>query len=43
MTAGPGGPVVLGALGEDVERLHPMLRRRFGACTAAGYRASGAG
>lgn len=38
-----GGPVVLGALGDDAQRLHPMLRRRFGASTAAGYSCVGRG
>lgn len=38
-----GGPVVLESLGADVERLHPMLRRRFGASTSAGYSCVGRG
>ncbi|WP_432497287.1 DUF4166 domain-containing protein [Kineococcus gypseus] len=37
------GSVVLGALGRDAERLHPMLRRRFGVSTAAGYSCVGRG
>ncbi|WP_432545967.1 DUF4166 domain-containing protein [Kineococcus sp. SYSU DK004] len=37
------GSVVLGALGEDAQHLHPMLRRRFGVSTAAGYSCVGRG
>lgn len=39
----PAGSVVLGALGADAARLHPMLRRRFGVSTAAGYSCVGRG
>ena len=35
--------VVLDALGDDAARLHPQLRRRFGASTAAGYSCVGRG
>lgn len=35
--------IVLDALGSDADRLHPQLRRRFGASTAAGYSCIGHG
>ncbi|MEJ5913309.1 DUF4166 domain-containing protein [Pseudokineococcus sp. 1T1Z-3] len=35
--------VVLEALGAEADRLHPQLRRRFGASTAAGYSCVGRG
>ncbi|MBB2899224.1 hypothetical protein FHR75_000012 [Kineococcus radiotolerans] len=37
------GSVVLAALGADAARLHPMLQRRFGVSTAAGYSCVGRG
>ncbi|GAB7193662.1 DUF4166 domain-containing protein [Kineococcus sp. NUM-3379] len=35
--------VVLDALGPEAQRLHPMLRRRFGVSTSAGYSCVGRG
>lgn len=35
--------IMLDALGSDADRLHPMLRRRFGASTAEGYSCVGRG
>ncbi|WP_308470060.1 DUF4166 domain-containing protein [Kineococcus rubinsiae] len=37
------GSVVLGALGDRARDLHPMLQRRFGVSTAAGYSCVGRG